>query len=264
MYDDQEKLSESVAVLAELLRNSNYTVAMTGAGVSTESGIPDFRSPGGVWDRYDPNDFIFPAFMATDESRRKYWRMSREFYSLMKDAKPNQAHKALAMLERKGQMERLITQNVDGLHQKAGNKPEKIIELHGTVFTVSCLSCGKRWKRDEIERRLDEGESAPVCDECSGFLKTDTVSFGQSLSSELLKLSFDHAHKSQLFLVIGSSLVVNPAAQLPWSALAHGSKLAIVGLQPTALDSQAHLTIRGKAGEVMSAAIRHMGYQIDD
>ncbi len=250
---------EKSAQLANLLVDSSLYGHIDRGRASTESGIPDFRSPGGIWDHYDPEDFIFPKFMATDESRKRYWRMSREFYAVMKEAKPNQVHRALAVLEQERKMECVITQNVDGLHRKAGSGSDRVIELHGTVFTVSCLSCGKQWERDAVERMLDKGAEVPVCDECDGFLKTDTVSFGQSLSSDLLRLSFDHANKSRVFLVIGSSLVVNPAAQLPWSALSHGAKLAIMGLQPTALDSKADLVIRGKAGDVMSAAMRRLG-----
>jgi NAD-dependent deacetylase len=136
-------MESSIVHAAQLLRRSRETVALTGAGISTESGIPDFRSPGGVWDRYDPQDFVFPHFMKTEESRKKYWRMSREFYQGMSIARPNAAHLALAELEKRGRLSGIITQNVDGLHHRAGNSLTNIIELHGTVFSVSCLSCGK-------------------------------------------------------------------------------------------------------------------------
>ena len=251
-------MEEHVSKLAELWKGSTRTVVLTGAGISTESGIPDFRSPGGVWDRYDPQDFLFPNFMATEEKRINYWRMSREFFSGIRIAKPNPAHKALVELEKMGKLDFILTQNVDNLHQRAGNSPGRVVELHGTVFSVSCLSCGKKYGREEIEQRIDQGVLAPICDDCPGFLKPDTVSFGQSLPKDAVKTAFEEAENCELFVVIGSSLVVNPAAQLPVHAVHHGAKLAIIGLEPTPCDAIAHLTVRGKAGEILPQMVQKM------
>ena len=251
-------MEENIAKLAELWKESTRTIVLTGAGISTESGIPDFRSPGGVWDRYDPQDFLFPNFMTTEEKRIKYWRMSREFFSGIRIAKPNPAHRALTEFEKKGKLDFVLTQNVDNLHQKAGNRPDRVVELHGTVYTVSCLSCGKRYTREEIERRLDQGVQVPTCDGCSGFLKPDTVSFGQSLPQDAVKTAFEVAANCDLFVVIGSSLVVNPAAQLPVHAVHHGASLAIIGLEPTPCDAIARLTLRGKAGEILPDVLSRM------
>jgi NAD-dependent deacetylase len=252
------EMEESIARLAELWGESSRTVVLTGAGISTESGIPDFRSPGGVWDRYDPQDFLFPNFMATEEKRINYWRMSREFFSGIREAKPNPAHKALAELEKMGKLDFVLTQNVDNLHQKAGNTPNRVVELHGTVFTVSCLSCGKKYSREEIERRIDQGVQVPACDECPGFLKPDTVSFGQTLPQDAINTAFEAAANCDLFVVIGSSLVVNPAAQLPVHAVHNGAGLVIIGLEPTPCDTFARLTLRGKAGEILPKMVSRM------
>ena len=142
---------------AELIRESNKILAFSGAGLSTESGIPDFRSPGGIWEKYDPADFYFNKFLSNEKSREKYWRMSTEFYDKMKDVRPNRAHLAVKEIEDMGKLVAVVTQNVDNLHHKAGNSPDKIIEIHGTAFTVSCLDCGKKYSRDEIESRLKAG-----------------------------------------------------------------------------------------------------------
>jgi NAD-dependent deacetylase len=247
-----------IAQAARLLNESHRTVVLTGAGISTESGIPDFRSPGGVWERYDPQEFVFPNFMKTHESRKKYWQMSREFYEGMCKAQPNAAHLTLAELERKGKLSLIITQNVDGLHQKAGNTIDKIIELHGTVFSISCLTCGKHYLRQEIEDRMDQGVEVPTCDDCSGFLKPDTVSFGQTVPEKLVRASFAHAGECKVLMVIGSSLVVFPAAQLPVHAVQHGADLIIIGLGDTPYDEMAKVVIRAGAGEAMSQILQKM------
>jgi NAD-dependent deacetylase len=189
-----------IETVAELIVGSNRIVVFTGAGASTESGIADFRSPGGIWDKYDPEDFYFQRFLTSEEAREKYWAMSAEVYGCLKQAKPNRVHLAIAELEKLDKLECIITQNIDGLHHKAGNSPEKIIELHGTALSVSCLSCGKKYDRDEVQERVRKGVRVPRCDDCGGLLKPDTISFGQAMperETNLRSTGGFHAPQSQ-------------------------------------------------------------------
>lgn len=248
-------MDDKIAQLAQLTADSSSIVVLTGAGVSTESGISDFRSPGGVWDRYDPDDLNFQSFLRSEESRKTYWKFHRDFYLPMKLAEPNDAHRALAELERMGKLHRIITQNVDNLHQRAGSSPEKVIEIHGTAFTVRCLECGALYDREEIERRIDAGEEVPRCDACNGLLKPATVSFGQAMPEREISESLEAAMSCDLFIVLGSSLLVYPAAQLPMEAINHGASLVIVNLTGTPYDGHADLVIQAKCGEVMKRAI---------
>src|SRR6188474_1247260 len=173
----------------EWLRAARSTVAFTGAGISTESGLPDFRSPTGIWSRYDPNEFSFQRFLSNPESRRAYWRWGAEFYPLLKAAKPNPGHYALAELERRGRLRGLVTQNIDGLHQRAGSRA--VVELHGNALTVACLGCGKEWPRAEVHRWIVElGVDDPACDDCHGILKPTTISFGQAMPEVETKYAF--------------------------------------------------------------------------
>ena len=174
-------MEELVEKCATMIWNASRILVFTGAGMSTESGIPDFRSPGGIWEKYDPEDFYLHKIVSSERARENYWRMSTEFYATMKDARPNAAYLALKELEDMGKILAIVTQNIDSLHQKAGSAPEKVIEIHGTAFSVSCLSCGKRYGRDEIQDRIAAGEKAPRCDDCKGMLKPETISFGQAM-----------------------------------------------------------------------------------
>jgi NAD-dependent deacetylase len=244
-------MDQSVAKGVELIRESEKILLFTGAGLSTESGIPDFRSPGGIWDRYDPSDFYFQKIVSDEKAREKYWEMSSEFYEMMKDAVPNRAHLAIAELEGTGKLLAIVTQNVDRLHHKAGNSPDKIIEIHGTTFSVSCLSCRKVYDRDEIEVRLRSGVKAPYCDDCSGILKPDTISFGQAMPEEKMAQSLRHARDCDLCIVLGSSLVVYPAASVPIQAVETGAKLMIINRDETALDPHAALTIHDSVAETL-------------
>lgn len=238
-----------------MIQQAGKILAFCGAGLSTESGIPDFRSPGGVWEKYDPSDFYYQKFVSSEESRVKYWRMSREFYGGMRDALPNPAHLALRRLEVAGKLMAIVTQNVDHLHHKAGNSPDRIIEIHGTAFTVSCLSCGRRYGRDEIEERLASGVRAPYCDDCSGILKPDTVSFGQAMPEDKMARAMQYAEACDLCIVLGSSLVVYPAASVPLQAARSGAQLMIVNREPTPMDDQANLVIRESVSRVLEAII---------
>jgi NAD-dependent deacetylase len=249
-------MEELIRKLTDLILRSRKVIVFTGAGVSTESGIPDFRSPGGVWQKYNPEDFYYQKFISSEESREKYWCMSREFYEPLKNAQPNAAHHAVAELEKMGRLDCVITQNIDNLHQRAGSSPQKVIELHGTAVSVSCLSCRKKYPREEVQAWLLRGVKVPRCDACGGILKPDTVSFGQSMPVKETEEAFHRARNCDLFIVIGSSLVVQPAASIPLEAKESGAKLVIINREPTYHDSYADLVIHGSAGEVMSQVLR--------
>ena len=243
-------MEESVESAARLVSEAKRIVVFTGAGISTESGIPDFRSPGGVWDRFDPTEFTFQKFLGSEESRRKYWSLSKLFYEPLVAARPNRAHEAIVELEAWGRLDCVITQNIDGLHQRAGTAPERIIELHGTALTVSCLSCKERVSRDEVQARVEAGEEVPRCKACDGIMKPDTVSFGQAMPERETAEAFRRAGSSDLCWVIGSSLVVTPAAHIPVTASDAGAKLIILNGSDTPLDTIADVLLRGKAGEM--------------
>jgi NAD-dependent deacetylase len=241
---------EDIERAAALVAAARRVVALTGAGISTESGVPDFRSPTGVWSRYDPEEFSYQNFMSSASARRSYWRWGKEFYPLLKAAEPNPAHTALAELERRKKLRCLITQNIDGLHQRAGSR--EVIELHGNAMIVSCLSCGKQWPREEVHRwMVEEGVEDPACDTCSGMLKPKTISFGQSMPEAETRRAFAEAAECDLFLVVGSSLVVFPAAALLPTARESGAGVILVNLTPTEFDYFADVAINGKAGEVL-------------
>ena len=242
----------------KMIQEADKILVFTGAGLSTESGIPDFRSPGGIWEKYDPSDFYFQKIISDTKAREKYWEMSSEFYDTMKNAQPNTAHLALKALEDAGKLLGIVTQNIDHLHHKSGNHPGNIIELHGTAFSVSCLNCKKMYDRDEIEDRLQTGIKAPSCDDCNGILKPDTISFGQAMPEEKMARSIRLAEECDLCLVRGSSLVVQPAAFVPAHAAESGAALLIINRDPTPLDGEADLVMNisvSKALENMTGEI---------
>lgn len=239
---------------AALIREAERVLVFSGAGLSTESGIPDFRSPGGVWSKYDPSDLNFQRIISDENARVKYWQMSTESYQTMKDALPNRAHLAIRALEDEGKLLAVVTQNIDSLHHRAGNSPDKIIEIHGTAFSVSCLSCGKKYDRDNIEERISSGVRVPYCDDCSGILKPDTISFGQAMPEEKMARAIRYAEECDLCIVLGSSLVVYPAASVPVHAVESGAKLMIINRDETPLDSLAEVVIH----ESVSRALEEM------
>jgi NAD-dependent deacetylase len=249
-------MEELIPTVVDLIVNSQKIVVFTGAGVSTESGIQDFRSPGGLWERYDPEDFTYQRFISSETAREKYWEMSSEFYHVINKARPNPTHEAIAELEKMGKLDCLITQNVDGLHQMAGSSPEKILELHGTTRTVSCLSCKKGYTRDEVQEMIVGGVKVPRCDQCDGILKPDTISFGQAMPERETAEAVRRSEECDLFIVIGSSLVVHPAASMPLVAKERGAKLVIINRDPTPQDSLADAVVRGSAGAIMSEIIQ--------
>jgi NAD-dependent deacetylase len=241
---------EGIARLAELIADAEHLVVFTGAGISTESGIPDFRSPGGIWNRYKPIDYR--TFMSSEEGKREYWRRGRNTYAVIREAQPNPAHLALAELERLGKLDLLITQNIDGLHTLAGSSPGRTVELHGTAHRVFCMSCGATETRDAISARLDAGEAIPACRVCGGVLRASTVAFGEPLPREPWQRAASAAGRSDLFLIIGSSLVVNPAAHLPRIAADTGAYVVILNQTPTPRDDLAQLLLRGPASAIMA------------
>lgn len=242
---------------ANLILKAKRIVVFTGAGVSTESGIADFRSPGGIWQRFDPDDFTYHKYLLNPECRRKNWELLSMSAPLLQ-AKPNPAHLAIAELEAMGKLECVITQNIDNLHQTAGNSPTKVIELHGTARWVRCLTCDRRYAVEEVLARLSAGETDPPCAACSGILKLMTISFGEPMPLRETLEAEARSRSCDLFIVVGSSLVVYPAADMPSHALRSGSKLMIVNLEPTHLDEQADVVLRGRAGEVMSKVMERV------
>ncbi|MBA7664477.1 NAD-dependent protein deacetylase [subsurface metagenome] len=250
----EQNLDALAQEAAELIADARKLVVFTGAGISTESGIPDFRSPGGIWSRFDPEDFTYQKFVADPEARRKQWRMLGEGH-LTTDAKPNPAHYAIAELDRLGKLDCVITQNVDSLHHKAGVPAEKVFELHGNVQWVVCLSCGRRYPFEQIKARLEGGEEIPDCEECQGMLKPDAVLFGEQLPAEVLQEASQRSSDCDLFIVVGSTLIVYPAAYMPIYAVRGGARLIIINLSDTPLDAQAAVLIRAKAGEAMSKIV---------
>lgn len=247
--------------LAALIRRSERIVAFTGAGISTESGIPDFRSPGGVWTRYDPRDFTFDRYVASAQVRANSWAMRREFFA--QRVEPNAAHRALARLAEAGRMLGVVTQNIDGLHQLAGS-PD-VVEIHGSAREVICIGrsprqgmpagCGFVAPYDWAFERLDAGDDDPGCPDCGGIVKSATISFGQVLTPGVVDAALAMVSSADLLLTVGSSLQVYPAADLPVAAVRSGAALAIVNDEPTPLDDVADLVVRGRAGEVLGAAV---------
>ncbi len=248
----------STAKAIDLVKGAERILVFTGAGLSTESGIPDFRSPGGIWDKYDPSDFYFQNIISDEACREKYWRMSTEYYLIMKGAHPNSAHRALKTLEDTGRLLAIVTQNIDRLHHRAGNSPRKIIEIHGTAFAVICLSCGKRYQRDAIEERIAAGIKVPYCDDCSGILKPDTISFGQAMPDDAMTEAMNYTRQCDLCMVLGSSLVVYPAASIPEYAVQNGARLIIINRDETPLDYRADLVIHDSVTKILSNIIKHI------
>lgn len=237
---------------AALVLQARTVVAFSGAGISTESGLSDFRSPGGLWDRY--RTVTYQEFLASEEARAEYWRMRRELIPVLLAARPNKAHLALAQLQQIGKLKAVITQNIDGLHQAAGCDP--VIELHGSNMSASCLTCGRHWPIGEIQARLEAGEAVPRCSDCGGLIKPNTVSFGQSMPEEAMTAAFDWAQRCDLMLMIGSSLEVQPAALVPPAAAEAGAKLVFVNRTATPYDDLAAVRFNEAAGKVLTDLVR--------
>jgi NAD-dependent deacetylase len=248
-------MDELIEKGAGMIKDAQKILVFSGAGLSTESGIPDFRSEGGLWEKYDPMDFYYQKIISDEKARTKYWEMIKDVYGILQKAAPNRAHLAIKALEENGKLLAVATQNIDGLHHEAGNSPDKIIEIHGTVATISCLSCGKQYKKDEITKRLHSGEEVPYCDDCSGILKPDSISFGQAMPEHKMSQAIMHARNCDLCIVLGSSLVVYPAASIPEYAVQGQAKIMIINREGTFLDRQADLVIH----ESVSALAQMVG-----
>jgi NAD-dependent deacetylase len=247
-----------IAVFAGRLRNSRAIVFFTGAGISTESGVPDFRSPGGVWTKYQP--VLFQDFLASEAARVQHWRLKKATYELFKTVQPNIGHYAIRDFEERGQLLGLITQNIDGLHKTAGVSGARLVELHGTDRLVTCLNCGKRYEPAEVYEDLGEEFTAPSCDACGGFLKSANVSFGQSMPAEAMQQAQRWSESAEIFIVVGSSLQVQPAASFPVIAKRSGALLAIVNRDETPLDDLADFVYHGAIGNFFRALNRLLAH----
>jgi NAD-dependent deacetylase len=253
----KQDLDTLINRVTDLIVEAERVVVFTGAGVSTESGIPDFRSPGGIWEKFDPDDFTYQKLISSPEARKKWWRILQE-RGLTTDAEPNQAHLAIAELDKLGKLDCVITQNIDNLHQKAGLPDDKVLELHGNMRWIVCLGCGKRYPTEQIRARLDEGEEIPECESCHGILKPDIVLFGETLPEKVFEEATRRSSHADLLMVIGSTLIVYPAAYIPVYAVDSGAKLVIINLSSTPMDKQASVLIKAKAGETMAKIIERV------
>jgi NAD-dependent deacetylase len=239
----------AISYLAELLAGSARTVVFTGAGMSTESGIPDFRSPGSVWSRMKP--IGFDSFMHNEAARREAWQRTFSGTAGWVGAKPNDGHFAIAHLVETGKVGLVITQNVDNLHQDAGIPQHQVIELHGNAGYATCLICGLRHELKDLRDPFLEQGTLPACRACGGIVKTATISFGQLMPVEAMRRAESASRECDLFLVLGSSLLVNPAAALPMVAKSNGATLAIVNREPTATDASADVVIHAEISAVL-------------
>ena len=244
---------EQIRQFRSMVEECRRGVVFTGAGISTESGIPDFRSPGGIWTKYQPIDFH--DFIASEEMRRESWRRKFATDAVMKAAEPNAGHLAVAKLVQVGKVSSIITQNVDGLHQRSGVPDEKVIELHGNATYATCLDCGKRYELVAIQEAFEKDESLPVCDSCSGIVKTATISFGQAMPVDAMQAAQKESLACDLFIAIGSSLVVYPAAGFPELAKRNGARLVILNRDSTSFDGIADLAIHREIGPTLSAVV---------
>ena len=248
MIDDSE-----IAALARLIDKSRRAVVFTGAGISTESGIPDFRSPGGMWTQMAP--IYFYEFLASEEARRETWRRRFAMEDIFKAAEPNRGHRAVDALVRRGNVAAVITQNIDGLHQASGVPAERVIELHGNTTYATCLDCSERYEIADLRAAFERDGAVPPCDKCLGHVKTATVSFGQAMPVLAMQRAEQATLAADLCIVLGSSLVVYPAAGFPELAKRNGAALAIVNREPTGLDHIADLVLHRPIGDIMGDAV---------
>lgn len=247
-----ESLDQQIDQVADLVAKSEKIIFFTGAGVSTESGIPDFRGPDGIWSKYDPEDFTIDRFLADSKVRKLHWEFLTGGGLNITVAQPNPAHYAIAELEKMGKLYGVVTQNVDGLHQKSGVSENMVFQLHGDLSHAKCLSCTTRYPMEEIIEWMarDKDLEEPKCAACKGMLKPDAVFFGEQLPWGVLMESEKRSRACDLCIVLGSSLVVYPAAMIPQYAQQGGAKLVIINMGATEMDRMADIRIDAKAGEV--------------
>ena len=241
----------SIDELAALIADARSVVAFTGAGISTESGIPDFRGPQGIWTTVDPNEFTIQKYVADPDHRKRVWAMRMEHAD--QAYQPNDGHRALAALEQLGRLDCVITQNIDGLHQDAGSST--VLELHGNARETKCLGCGTRTPNQAVFERIRAGEDDPHCPDCGGLLKSATISFGEAMPMDVVESAYRYAEAADVCIVVGSSLVVYPAADIPAQTRRAGGALAIINNQPTPLDHDARIRITEPAGETLTRTV---------
>ncbi|MBW1891914.1 MAG: NAD-dependent protein deacylase [Deltaproteobacteria bacterium] len=241
-------MSTEIERIAEKLLAGGQNVIFTGAGISTESGIPDYRSQGGLWDKFKP--VYFDEFMSSEASRIAYWERWDTLYPDLVAARPNKGHAAIAHLHAMGLIRAVVTQNIDGLHQESGLPDTAVIELHGNTRRIRCMSCGEVSPIQDARKRLKDGDLAPEC-HCGGYLKPDTISFGQSMPMDKVNRALELSQNSDFFMVVGSTLVVQPAAHMPVYAKQNGAFLAIINLSETPCDAMSDVLISEKAGIVL-------------
>jgi NAD-dependent deacetylase len=239
--------------LRRMIGEARRIVFFTGAGISTESGIPDFRSPGGIWTRMRPIDFS--EFLRSDEARRETWRRRFATDETMRKAEPNRGHRAVATLIDRGKAAAVITQNIDGLHQASGVPAGKVIELHGNTTYAHCLDCADRYEIEDIRQAFDRSGEAPLCDKCGGYVKTATISFVQAMPAAAMIRAEEETLAADLFIAVGSSLVVYPAAGFPEMAARNGTPLVILNREPTGLDPYADLVLHREIGVTLGEAV---------
>jgi NAD-dependent deacetylase len=249
----EEASMAMVEDLKRMIAQAGNVVAFTGAGISTESGIPDYRSPGGIWTKMQPIEF--GEFLASSEARRESWRRKFASHEMMHSATPNAGHRALARLVRDGKMTAIVTQNIDGLHQASGVPDDKVIELHGNATYAACLDCRRRYELDWVREIFAIDERLPLCTGCGGIIKTATISFGQAMPEPEMERAREVTLAADLFIVLGSSLVVYPAAGFPIMAKQNGSRLVIINREATDQDEMADLVIHAEIGSTMSRAV---------
>ena len=242
-------IANGIERLGDMIAAASIIVPFTGAGISTECGIPDFRSPGGIWTRYRP--IPFDEFMASQEARDESWRRRFAMQESFEAAKPGRGHRALAALHKAGKVPAIITQNIDNLHQESGFAPDNVIELHGNTTYAACIACQKRFEIAWVKERFDDTGEAPSCTACGGPVKSATISFGQAMPEDEMRRAAELSQNCDLFLAIGSSLVVWPAAGFPLLARNSGAKLVIINNEPTEQDDIADLVIRHDIGETL-------------
>ena len=242
-----------IAELRRMIEEAHRVVFFTGAGISTESGIPDFRSPGGIWTRMKP--IYFADFLASDEARRETWRRRFATDATMRQAEPNRGHRAIAALVNRGKAAAVITQNIDGLHQASGVPAKQVIELHGNTTYAHCLDCAQRYELEDIRAEFERTGEAPSCVSCGGHVKTATISFGQAMPPAAMIRAEEETLACDLLVAVGSSLVVYPAAGFPEMAARNGTRLVILNREPTGLDPYADLVLHKEIGVTLGEAV---------
>jgi len=245
-------MDAKIDLVAREILAGGRNLVFTGAGISTESGISDYRSKGGIWDKFRP--VYFDEFMSSKASRIEYWRRNTELYPDLIRARSNPGHDSIFRLFQMGLIESVITQNIDGLHQKSGLPEDALIELHGNARRVRCMHCGRLSSLEAAQERVQSGDEAPECG-CGGYLKPDTVSFGQAMPAEAVRKAAALSRSCDFFMVVGSTLLVQPAALMPQYAKENGAFLAIVNLSETPYDAVCDVLIEGKAGAVLSEIV---------